>query len=261
VCNGNNECLLGSQSAERNAAYRKSQAERFAGVDAALLQRHNDDDATHHTANTDNANNANNANNSNNIPSTQQNNERKRATIGKPPKVCDSADLSGPCYDAVDCSGRLKREGGKLEYDLCGVCGGNNECVGCDGRPFGKKYDACGKCGGNNSTCCVNYCDVADQYWDFMLLPVTLDNLIEKLELTYATVAWLNTNLPTADNVDAAVANKLQVGRMAEFNRIFMQDCLDAFCAESTALYQKLVEANNPVPVFELKHYFQLGSI
>jgi hypothetical protein len=26
-----------------------------------------------------------------------------------------------------------------------------------------------------------------------------------------------------ADGVDAAVANKLQVGRMAEFNRIFMQ--------------------------------------
>jgi hypothetical protein len=36
---------------------------------------------------------------------------------------------------------------------------------------------------------------------------------------------------------------------------------LDAFCAVSTELYQKLVEENNPVPVFAMKHYLQLGSI
>lgn len=141
VCNGHNECMLGS--ADRIAAYRKMQAERFAGQDAALLEtsrRHNVDNTNSDNNNHNNINNNNsneNINNNNNNPSTQ--NERKRATVGKPPKVCDSADLSGPCYDAVDCSGRLKREGGKLEYDACGVCGGNNECVGCDGRPFGKK--------------------------------------------------------------------------------------------------------------------------
>ena len=33
------------------------------------------------------------------------------------------------------------------------VCGGNNNCVGCDLEPWGKKLDLCGDCGGNNSTC------------------------------------------------------------------------------------------------------------
>jgi hypothetical protein len=46
-------------------------------------------------------------------------------------------------------------------YDTCGVCRGNNECVGCDGQVPGPgqtvlKLDRCGVCGGNND--CVG-CD------------------------------------------------------------------------------------------------------
>ena len=34
-----------------------------------------------------------------------------------------------------------------FKADLCGVCGGNNDCVGCDGIPnSGAKVDACGEC-------------------------------------------------------------------------------------------------------------------
>jgi hypothetical protein len=44
-----------------------------------------------------------------------------------------------------------------LELDLCGVCGGNNECVSdCDKKPFGIRRDVCGVCGGDG-TACVNF--------------------------------------------------------------------------------------------------------
>ena len=188
VCGGDNRCLLGAGSVERNAAFRKAQAEKFADADAALL---------HNILNLNNNNdNLNNNNNNNNNNDSIYNSEQRKRDI--------AATATASVKDAVDCSGRLKREGGKLVYDQCGVCGGDNACLGCDGVPHGKQYDACGKCGGNNSTCCVNYCDVSDQYWDFMLLPVTLDNLIEKLELIQSTVVWLNKQLPSADSVDSA---------------------------------------------------------
>lgn len=36
-----------------------------------------------------------------------------------------------------------------FRYDMCGVCGGNNACAGCDGVAFsGLVYDFCGVCGG-----------------------------------------------------------------------------------------------------------------
>jgi hypothetical protein len=54
----------------------------------------------------------------------------------------------------VGCDGQA---GSGLELDLCGVCGGNNECVSdCDGLPFGIRRDVCGVCGGDGSTC-VNF--------------------------------------------------------------------------------------------------------
>lgn len=45
------------------------------------------------------------------------------------------------------CDGNLGS--GKL-VDKCGVCGGLNECVGCDGGPSTMRYDSCGVCGGDN---------------------------------------------------------------------------------------------------------------
>jgi len=54
-----------------------------------------------------------------------------------------------------DCKGIYN---GPTVIDACGVCGGDNACVGCDGVPalppaVPKTYDACGVCGGANSTC------------------------------------------------------------------------------------------------------------
>eukprot|EP01108_Squamamoeba_japonica_P008365 TRINITY_DN741_c0_g2_i2.p1 TRINITY_DN741_c0_g2~~TRINITY_DN741_c0_g2_i2.p1 ORF type:complete len:570 (+),score=393.14 TRINITY_DN741_c0_g2_i2:56-1765(+) len=177
----------------------------------------------------------------------------KRALLG------DAPNLS--VKDAVDCSGRLKREGGHLEYDACGVCGGDNECVGCDGRPFGAAYDSCGVCDGDNTTCCVNYCDVPNAYWNFMLLPVTLDNLLDQIELTRATLTALRDALPAADSVDADEIRLLQAGRMSEFNRVFLDECLVDFCAASGELYANLVADNTPANVIAAKRHMELASI
>lgn len=177
----------------------------------------------------------------------------KRATLGQTPNTS--------VKDAVDCAGRLKREGGSAVYDLCGVCGGDNECVGCDGRPFGGKYDACGVCNGDNSTCCVNYCDVPNDYWNFLLLPVTLDNLIDQIELTRGVLVYLRDKLPNADTIDKQGINELQAGRMAEFNRVFLADCLVDFCIESGQLYKALVADNNPLRVIAAKRSLELAHI
>jgi hypothetical protein len=41
-----------------------------------------------------------------------------------------------------------------LQFDMCGVCDGNNTCVGCDGVPFsGVTYDHCDVCAGNGREC------------------------------------------------------------------------------------------------------------
>jgi len=210
VCDGDNRCLLGTASVERNAAFRKAHAEKFADHDGALLHANERRsvavrDGSIYAATTADASLA-----------------RKRASPSSGTQNCTNG-----CGDETDCSGRLVREGGVLKYDACGVCGGLNECVGCDGAAFGKRYDACGVCGGHNTTCCVNYCDVPDTYWDFMLLPVTLDNIIEKLEVIYNAVAYVDNRLPSSNVVDVSTATALQVGRMAEFNRIFLYDCLD----------------------------------
>lgn len=40
------------------------------------------------------------------------------------------------------------------QIDFCGICGGNNNCRGCDGvLGSGYTFDACGVCAGDNSTC------------------------------------------------------------------------------------------------------------
>ena len=45
-------------------------------------------------------------------------------------------------------------DGAGLETDRCLICGGMDECVGCDDMPFSNKfYDACGVCGGRDETC------------------------------------------------------------------------------------------------------------
>jgi hypothetical protein len=223
VCGGNDACLAGKSVSEA-AAFKQRAAQRYADS-SALVAAGSDGEHAHD----------------------------KRSVLGQAPGLS--------VKDAVDCAGRLKREGGNAVYDLCGVCGGDNACVGCDGRPFGGKYDACGVCGGDNSTCCFNYCDVPNAYWDFLLLPVTLDNLIDQIEVTRNVLVWLRQNLPSADEVDKQAVTELQAGRMAEFNRVFLTDCLVEFCEVSGHLYKQLVADNYPWHVIAAKRSLELADI
>jgi hypothetical protein len=59
--------------------------------------------------------------------------------------VCDGNDKCVGC-DGIANSGKT--------LDKCGVCGGANACVGCDDVPnSGKVVDKCGVCGGDGSSC------------------------------------------------------------------------------------------------------------
>lgn len=79
-----------------------------------------------------------------------------------PSDSAKTQDQCGYCGYPTDtvwnvCVGCDGQAGSGLELDLCGVCGGNNECVSdCDGLPFGIRRDVCGVCGGDGSTC-VNF--------------------------------------------------------------------------------------------------------
>jgi len=76
------------------------------------------------------------------------------------PIGCDGVAFSNQNYDSCGvCGGDNACVGGcdqlpfsTKEFDLCGVCGGNNACIGCNGVVnSGLVYDACGVCNGTNT--------------------------------------------------------------------------------------------------------------
>ena len=55
---------------------------------------------------------------------------------------------------AADCGCDEAVGAAALECDVCGVCGGSEDCIGCDGLYLSNnKTDACGVCGGDESSC------------------------------------------------------------------------------------------------------------
>jgi hypothetical protein len=70
------------------------------------------------------------------------------------------------CNESVNCNGTLVPANQLQKVDVCGVCGGNGqECLGCNGLPYGPKYDVCGVCGGNGSSC-YNPCPTQTDCFD-----------------------------------------------------------------------------------------------
>ncbi|KAK7195001.1 subtilisin-like serine peptidase [Novymonas esmeraldas] len=64
--------------------------------------------------------------------------------------------------------------------DVCGVCGGDGLCRGCDGVPgSGVTYDSCGVCGGNNT--CTGAATATPVYVDYLfdLTQVTQDSSVQ----------------------------------------------------------------------------------
>eukprot|EP00658_Telonema_sp_P-2_P068614 TRINITY_DN5754_c0_g2_i2.p1 TRINITY_DN5754_c0_g2~~TRINITY_DN5754_c0_g2_i2.p1 ORF type:complete len:627 (+),score=59.92 TRINITY_DN5754_c0_g2_i2:121-2001(+) len=58
-----------------------------------------------------------------------------------------SCDVNG---EPIGCDGGRAISGQFKTLDSCGVCGGNNACVGCNPSIPGLAYDLCGVCGGSN---------------------------------------------------------------------------------------------------------------
>ena len=48
-----------------------------------------------------------------------------------------------------------------------------------------------GLCDGDGSTCCNNYLEVDNNLWNFVLLPVAISDMIERLEKSRAVVEWI----------------------------------------------------------------------
>merc|ERR1711904_486478 len=108
------------------------------------------------------------------------------------------SDRNGDPTSCLDCQGVPN---GTAEYDACDVCDGDGlSCADCEGVPNGSAvYDLCDVCngdgtsccGGDGNECCVNYCGVADAYWDFLLLPVTLCDIVDKLRFSADVLQYL----------------------------------------------------------------------
>ena len=109
---------------------------------------------------------------------------------------------------------------------VSGVCGGDGtSCCGGDG----------------GEPCCKNYGGVSDAYWNYLLLPKTLDNILDQLRAARRLVGQVQQHLPAYSSLDSAQLAALNVGETAEFNRMYLQDAHRAFCEASSAFYTQLV--------------------
>ena len=109
--------------------------------------------------------------------------------------------------------------------------------VDCEGVYKGSAVvDACGKCGGTNSSCCSNYLGVENNLWDFVLLPVAVDDMIQRLEKTRSVIEWTYNAVPEIEDMSIFY----QWGDVAELNKLFLSDCLSPFCKKSTNFLENL---------------------
>jgi hypothetical protein len=110
--------------------------------------------------------------------------------------------------------------------------------------------DACGVCNGDNSTCCHDYLGVENALWDFVLLPVAVDEMIEKLQNLHAVLTWVSGELPHLEggerNLPVHVGEE-KVGTVAEINQLFLRECgLLRFCQLSGQFLESLREVTLP---------------
>lgn len=117
-----------------------------------------------------------------------------------------------PRGDVIACDGLTYVGGvGAPSMDICGVCGGTGNCIGCDGVALsGKVYDDCGVCGGGNlclgaassSPVAVTFFfDVSAETSPAEVSPYIKDALVLQLQQACLTITRLSTQgvlLPTA---------------------------------------------------------------
>ena len=71
-------------------------------------------------------------------------------------------------------------------------------------------------------------------------MPYAVNDMIERLERTYAVLEWTHNNLPAYDRLPASVDAE-KVGAMAEINRMFLENCgLEQFCQITSTFLSRL---------------------
>lgn len=141
-------------------------------------------------------------------------------------------------YGAPDCFGVPN---GDAVEDICGVCGGQGDtCKDCKGVIGGDaKEDICGVCDGDGSTCCNGYNSINDDFWDYILLPESLDALIDRFQNTRSVLEWIQEKMPERSAIPSEMMEAL--GQLANVNKNFLQECaLDEFCDDSKAFLKNL---------------------
>jgi hypothetical protein len=79
---------------------------------------------------------------------------------------------------------------------------------------------------------------VDNRVWDFVLLPVAVDDIIQRLQQTRSVLEYVYENIPEED----VLTVELQWGDVAEINNIFNVDCITPFCGVSRDFLDDLVE-------------------
>ena len=150
---------------------------------------------------------------------------------------CDGQDLSGAVEDG------------------CGVCGGKNDCYGCQG-PYSGVLDACGVCNGRNDTCCHNRFGISNAFWDWLLLPHIIDDVSARLnslstQLT-TTCSLLDSFSNLCNPVDAGLVDAFDQIDLTKFQvelNDFYGTCLSNF---TTSVNEMVRDISVWVPI---NHY------
>jgi hypothetical protein len=87
--------------------------------------------------------------------------------------------------------------------------------------------------------------DVDNEFWNFVLLPVSVDDIIERLEKTYNLLQWISNNIPEESALSPSMLAR--VGLMAEINKMFCGKCLVSFCTDSSQFLDDLEYVPPPV--------------
>jgi hypothetical protein len=89
-----------------------------------------------------------------------------------------------------------------------------------------------------NGTCCIDHLGVPDEAWNYVLTPIVVCNLIEKLEKTYSVVEYIEKNF----DKNTAVLPQETIELMATIYTRFLQNCLGPFCIEGGNALNHLVQ-------------------
>jgi len=157
-----------------------------------------------------------------------------------------SVEVTDSCFGRRTCAQVIGTSCCTEGYDLCHVCGGDGtSCLDCNGIAFGgATLDSCGVCGGDDSTCCENYLGINNALWDYVLVPEAVNDVIARLESTYAVLEWTWRNLPEMEDLPERITCE-QIGTIAEIDRMFLFNCGNQFCVESGEFLTTLQIATN----------------